>query len=31
MSVGSLAVRLKYGLYVGNVSKWFVLVLMFNF
>jgi hypothetical protein len=31
MSVGLLVVRLKYGLYVGHLSKWFVLVLMFNF
>jgi hypothetical protein len=23
MSVGSVAVRLKYGLYVGHLSKWF--------
>ena len=31
MSVGLLVVRLKYGLYVGNLSKWFVFVLLFNF
>ena len=31
MSVGLLVVRLKYGLYVGNLSKWFVFVLMFKF
>jgi hypothetical protein len=31
MSVGLLVVRLKYGLYVVHLSKWFVLVLMFNF
>lgn len=31
MSVGLLVVRLKYGLYVVQLSKWFVLVLMFNF
>jgi hypothetical protein len=31
MRVGLLVVRLKYGLYVGHLSKWFVLVLMFNF
>ena len=31
MSVGLLAVRLQYGLYVVHLSKWFVLVLMFNF
>ena len=31
MSVGLLVVRLKYGLYVGHLSKWFVLVLVFNF
>jgi hypothetical protein len=30
MSVGLLVVRLKYGLYVVQLSKWFVLVLMFN-
>lgn len=29
--VGLLVVRLKYGLYVGHLSKWFVVVLMFNF
>jgi hypothetical protein len=26
MSVGLLVVRLKYGLYVGHLSKWFVFV-----
>jgi len=26
MSVGLLVVRLKYGLYVGHLSKWFVCV-----
>jgi hypothetical protein len=26
MSVGLIAVRLKYGLYVGHLSKWFVSV-----
>ena len=31
MSVGLLVFRLKYGLYVGHLSKWFVFVLMFNF
>ena len=31
MSVGLLVVRFKYGLYVGNLSKWFVFVLMFKF
>ena len=31
MSVGSVAVQLKYGLYVGHLSKWFVFVLMFKF
>jgi len=31
MSVGLLVVRLKYGLYVGHLSKWFVFVLMFKF
>jgi hypothetical protein len=31
MSVGLLVVRLKYGLYVGHLSKWFVVVLMFKF
>ncbi|MCE7861956.1 MAG: hypothetical protein DYG99_00290 [Bacteroidetes bacterium CHB5] len=30
IGIGSLVVRLKYGLYVGHLSKWFVLVLMFN-
>jgi len=28
--VGLLAVRVKYGLYVGHLSKWFVLVNSFN-
>jgi hypothetical protein len=31
LSVGLLVVRLKYGLYVGHLSKWFVFVLMFKF
>jgi hypothetical protein len=31
MSVGLLAVRLKYGLYVGHLSKWFVCVNSFMF
>ncbi len=31
MSVGLLAVQLKYDLYVGHLSKWFVFVLMFKF
>ena len=31
MSLGLLVVRLKYGLYVGHLSKWFVLVLILNF
>jgi hypothetical protein len=31
MSVGLLVVRLKYGLYVGHLSKWFVFVNSFNF
>jgi hypothetical protein len=32
MSVGLLVVRLLYRFYVfGHLSKWFVLVLMFNF
>jgi hypothetical protein len=31
MSVGLLVVRLKYGLYVGHLSKWFVFVLSFKF
>jgi hypothetical protein len=31
MSVGLLVVRLKYGLYVVQLSKWFILVLMLNF
>jgi hypothetical protein len=31
MSVGLLAVRLKYGLYVGHLSKWFVFVNSFMF
>jgi hypothetical protein len=26
MSVGSVAVRLRYGLYVGHLSKWFVCI-----
>jgi hypothetical protein len=30
MSVGLHVVRLKYGLYVVQLSKWFVLELMFN-
>jgi hypothetical protein len=30
LSVGS-NVPLKYGQYVGHLSKWFVFVLMFNF
>ena len=30
MSVGLLVARLKYGLYVGHLSKWFVFVLMFK-
>ena len=30
MSVGLIVVRLKYGLYVGHLSKWFVFVLMFK-
>ena len=29
--VGLLVVRLKYGLYVGHLSKWFVFVLTFKF
>jgi hypothetical protein len=31
MSVGLLVARLKYGLYVGHLSKWFAFVLMFSF
>ena len=31
MSVGSVAVQLKYGLYVGHLSKWFVFVNSFKF
>ena len=31
MSVGLLVVRLKYGLYVGHLSKWFVCVNSFMF
>jgi hypothetical protein len=31
MSVGLLVVRLQYGLYVGHLSKWFVLVNSFMF
>ena len=31
LSVGLLVARLKYGLYVGHLSKWFVFVLMFKF
>ena len=31
MSVGLLAVLLKYGLYVGHLSKWFVFVNSFMF
>jgi hypothetical protein len=31
MSVGLLVVRLKYGLYVGHLSKWFVFVNSFMF
>ena len=31
MSAGLLVVRFQYGLYVGHLSKWFVLVLMFTF
>jgi len=31
MNVGLLAVRLKYGLYGGYLSKWFVFLLMFSF
>jgi len=31
MSVGLLAVRFQYSLYVVHLSKWFVFVLMFNF
>jgi hypothetical protein len=29
MSVGSVTVQLKYGLYVGHLSKWFVFVFKF--
>jgi len=31
MSVGLLAVQLKYGLYVGHLPKWFVVVNSFMF
>lgn len=31
MSVGLYVARMKYGLYVGHLSKWFVFVLMFKF
>jgi hypothetical protein len=31
MSVGIIVVRLKYGLYVGQLSKWFVFVNSFMF
>jgi hypothetical protein len=31
MSVGLLVARLKYGLYVGHLSKWFFFVFMFSF
>ena len=31
MSVGLLVARLKYGLYVGHLSKWYVFVFMFKF
>jgi hypothetical protein len=31
LSVGLLVVQLKYGLYVGQLSKWFVFVLMLKF
>ena len=31
MSVGLLVVCLRYGLYVGHLSKWFAFVLMFSF
>ena len=31
MSVGLLVVRLKYGLYVGHLSKWFVFVFNVQF
>jgi hypothetical protein len=31
LSVGLLVARLKYGLYVGHLSKWFVFVNSFNF
>jgi len=30
MCVGLRVVRLKYGLYIAHLSKWFGLVLMFN-
>jgi hypothetical protein len=30
-SVGLLVVELKYGLYVGHLSKWFVFGFMFKF
>jgi hypothetical protein len=31
LSVGLPIVELKYGLYFGHLSKWFVFVLMFKF
>jgi len=31
MSVGFLDARLKYGPYVGLLSKWFIFVFMFSF
>jgi len=31
MSVGLLVARLKYGLYVGHLSKWFVFVFNVQF
>jgi hypothetical protein len=31
LSVGLLGVHLKYVLYVGQLSKWFVFVLMLKF
>jgi hypothetical protein len=31
MSVGLLAVLLKYGLYVVHLSRWFVYAIMFKF
>ncbi len=31
MSVDLLVARLKYGLYVGHLSKWFAFVLLFKF